>query len=125
VRSPLLDHRVVEFAATLPVEMKQRRLVRKVLLRRLARGTLPGPILERRKMGFSIPLALWLRTDLRATMQEILAPSEIRRLGYLDPVEVERITTEHLAGRTNHESKLWALINLVSWHRQHETAGRA
>jgi asparagine synthase (glutamine-hydrolysing) len=70
-------------------------------------------------MGFSIPLALWLRTDLRATMREILAEPEIRRLGYLRYAEVERIQQEHLSERTNHESKLWALINLVCWHRQH------
>ena len=125
VRVPFLDHPLVELMAAAPPSLKVHGRIKKVLMREAFRGLLPASILERRKMGFSIPLALWLRTDLRATMQEILAPSEIRRLGYLDPAEVERITTEHLAGRTNHESKLWALINLVSWHRQHETAGRA
>jgi hypothetical protein len=51
-------------------------------------------------------------------MQDILSETEVRRLGYLDVTEVERIKAEHLAGRTNHESKLWALINLVCWHHQ-------
>jgi len=95
---------------------------KKVLMREAFRGLLPDVILDRRKMGFSIPLALWLRTDLRTTMDEILSEHEVRRLGYLDTREVMRIKAEHLSGRTNHESRLWALINLVSWHRQHGAA---
>ncbi len=119
VRVPFLDHPLVELMATAPASLKVHGRSKKVLMREAFRDLLPRSILDRRKMGFSIPLALWLRTDLRATMEEILAESEVRRLGYLDTAEVERIKTEHLAGRTNHESKLWALINLVCWHYQH------
>ncbi len=119
VRVPFLDHPLVELMATAPAGLKVQGRSKKVLMREAFRGLLPATILDRRKMGFSIPLALWLRTDLRATMEEILSEREVRRLGYLDSAEVERIKAEHLAGRTNHESKLWALINLVSWHRQH------
>jgi asparagine synthase (glutamine-hydrolysing) len=122
VRVPFLDHPLVELMAGAPASLKVQGRSKKVLMREAFRGLLPASILDRRKMGFSIPLALWLRTDLRATMQEILAGNEIRRLGYLDAGEVERIKAEHLAGRSNHESKLWALINLVGWHRQHGTA---
>jgi asparagine synthase (glutamine-hydrolysing) len=118
VRVPFLDHPLVEFMATAPARLKVHGRSKKVLMREAFRGLLPATILDRRKMGFSIPLALWLRTDLRATMEEILSEREVRRLGYLDAAEVQRIKAEHLAGRTNHESKLWALINLVSWHRQ-------
>jgi asparagine synthase (glutamine-hydrolysing) len=92
-------------------------------MREAFRGLLPDRILNRRKVGFSVPMALWLRTDLRATMQEILSETEVRRLGYLHYPEVERIKAEHLAGRANHESKLWALINLVSWHRRFLNGG--
>ena len=91
---------------------------KKVLMLEAFHGLLPPIILRRRKVGFSVPLALWLRTDLRSTVHEILSESEVRRLGYLRYPEVERIKTEHLAGRANHENKLWALINLVCWHRQ-------
>ena len=118
VRVPFLDHPLVELMAAAPASLKVHGRTKKVLMREAFRGLLPASILERRKMGFSIPLALWLRTDLRATMQEILAEAEIRRLGYLRYAEVDRIKAEHLAGRANHESKLWALMNLVSWHRQ-------
>jgi len=122
VRVPFLDHPLVELMAAAPASLKVQGRSKKVLMREAFRGLLPASILNRRKMGFSIPLALWLRTDLRATMQEILAENEIRRLGYLDPNAVERIKAEHLSGRTNHESKLWALINLVGWHRLHGSA---
>src|SRR3989442_14403196 len=79
---------------------------------------LPTRILNRRKVGFSVPLALWLRTDLRDTMLDVLCEAEIRRAGYLQYGEVERIVREHLSGRANHENRLWALMNLVAWQRQ-------
>jgi asparagine synthase (glutamine-hydrolysing) len=122
VRVPFLDHPLVELMATVPARLKVHGRTKKVLMREAFRDLLPASILDRRKMGFSIPLALWLRTDLRATMDEILSEQEVCRLGYLVPNEVERIKREHLAGRTNHESKLWALINLVCWHRRHGAA---
>lgn len=124
VRVPFLDHPLVELMAAVPDALKVHGSSKKVLMREAFRGLLPASILDRRKVGFSVPLALWLRTDLRATMQEILSEAEIRRVGYLRYAEVERIKAEHLAGRANHESRLWALINLVSWHRQ-APGGRA
>jgi asparagine synthase (glutamine-hydrolysing) len=124
VRVPFLDHPLVELMASAPAALKVAGRTKKVLMREAFRELLPDTILNRRKVGFSIPLALWLRTDLRATMQEILSEAEIRRLGYLHYVEIERIKNEHLAGRANHESKLWALMNLVGWHRQ-VAGGRA
>ena len=122
VRVPFLDHPLVELMATAPDALKVAGRTKKVLMRQAFQGLLPPSILNRRKVGFSIPLALWLRTDLRDTMQEILSASELRGLGYLRHAEVERIKAEHLAGRANHESRLWALINLVCWHRQEQGA---
>lgn len=118
VRVPFLDHPLVELMASAPVDLKVRGRTKKVLMREAFHGLLPASILDRRKMGFSVPLALWLRTDLRQTLEEILSESEVRRVGYLRYPEVERIKADHLAGRANHESKLWALMNLVCWHRQ-------
>ena len=118
VRVPFLDHPLVELMARAPARLKVHGRTKKVLMREAFRDLLPAKILDRRKMGFSVPLALWLRTDLRATMEEVLAESEVRRLGYVRWPEVERIVGEHLAGRANHENRLWALMNLVAWHRQ-------
>jgi asparagine synthase (glutamine-hydrolysing) len=120
VRVPFLDHPLVELMASVPAGLKVHGRTKKVLMREAFQGLLPPAILGRRKVGFSVPLALWLRTDLRQILDEILSESEVRRLGYLRYPEVERIKAEHLAGRANHESKLWALMNLVCWHRQRQ-----
>jgi asparagine synthase (glutamine-hydrolysing) len=120
VRVPFLDHPLVELMASAPADLKVHGRTKKVLMREAFRGLLPASILRRRKVGFSVPMALWLRTALRDTLHDVLSEGEIRRLGYLDYAEVDRLKTEHLAGRTNHENKLWALINLVCWHRRWE-----
>jgi asparagine synthase (glutamine-hydrolysing) len=117
VRVPFLDHPLVELMASVPSRYKVTALGKKILFRRAFAGLLPAEICRRRKVGFSVPLALWLRTDLRETMLEILSESEVKRLGYLDHREVDRIVREHLMRWANHENRLWALINLVAWHR--------
>jgi asparagine synthase (glutamine-hydrolysing) len=117
VRVPFLDHPLVELMAQVPSEYKISAKGKKILLRRAFRGLLPGAILNRRKLGFSVPLALWLRTDLAPLMREILSEDEIKRVGYLHYPEIKRIMNEHLAGRANHENKLWGLINLICWYR--------
>jgi len=117
VRVPFLDHPLVELMAGVPEDLKVHGWTKKVLMREAFRSLLPASILNRRKVGFSVPLALWLRTDLRDTMEAILSDSEVRRLGYLQYPEIERIKSEHLGRRANHENKLWALMNLVGWHR--------
>jgi len=121
VRVPFLDHPLVELMARVPRRLKLSDWTTKVLMRKAFDGLLPGSILNRRKLGFSVPLALWLRTDLKDTMREILGEAEIKRLGYLRYAEVERIVQEHLSARVNHENRLWALMNLVCWHRRWDT----
>ena len=118
VRVPFLDHPLVELMARVPRQLKVSGWSTKVLMREAFGALLPARILNRRKVGFSVPLALWLRTDLRDTMSDVLCEAEIRRAGYLQYGEVERIVREHLSGRANHENRLWALMNLVAWQRQ-------
>jgi asparagine synthase (glutamine-hydrolysing) len=118
VRVPFLDHPLVELMALVPNDLKVYGRTKKVLMREAFRELLPPSILKRRKVGFSVPLALWLRMDLRPMLQEILSEPDVHRLGYLRYPEVKRIVEQHLSGRDNHESKLWALMNLVCWHRQ-------
>src|SRR5207245_3304755 len=118
VRVPFLDHPLVELMARVPRQLKVSGWSTKVLMREAFGVLLPTRILNRRKVGFSVPLALWLRTDLRDTMLDVLCEAEIRRAGYLQYGEVERIVREHLSGRANHENRLWALMNLVAWQRQ-------
>jgi len=117
VRSPLLDHRVVEFAARLPRRMKIRGLVQKYLLKRIMRGVLPEPILRRKKMGFGVPLDHWLRGELRDMAYDVLlAPRALAR-GYFRPDAVRRLLDEHASGRAFHHHRLWSLLMLELWHR--------
>jgi asparagine synthase (glutamine-hydrolysing) len=119
VRVPFLDHPLIELMAQIPAEHKTSLWSKKVLFKEAFKELLPSAILDRKKLGFSIPLGLWLRTDLKHLMCELLSRKSLSALGYLNPVEVERIMSEHLAGRVNHENKLWALMNLVLWQQQH------
>ncbi|MGQ0665959.1 MAG: asparagine synthetase B family protein, partial [Nitrospiraceae bacterium] len=117
IRVPFLDHPLVELMAQVPTGQKISNQGKKLLLKNAFRGLIPETILKRKKLGFSVPLALWFRTDLAPLMREILSEEEVRRIGYLEYPEIERIMKEHLAGQANHENKLWSLINLICWHR--------
>jgi asparagine synthase (glutamine-hydrolysing) len=118
VRVPFLDHPLIELMAEVPAGYKTSLWSKKVLFKEAFKELLPSSILHRKKVGFSVPLALWLRTDLKPLMCDLLSRESLNALGYLNSGEVERIVSEHLAGRSNHESKLWGLINLVLWERE-------
>jgi asparagine synthase (glutamine-hydrolysing) len=117
VRSPLLDHRVAEFAASLPVHLKLRGLTRKHLLKAVARPMLPAGVLDRRKMGFAVPLDRWFREDLREMAYDVLLGTRASQRGYFDPAAVRRYLDEHVAGVRQHHARLWSLLMLEWWHR--------
>lgn len=117
VRVPFLDHPLVELMAQIPPRYKTSLSSKKILFKQAFRDLLPSNILHRKKLGFSVPLGLWLRTDLKPMMCDILSDHIIKDIGFLNVAEVQRIVSEHIAGDANHENKLWALINLVSWWR--------
>ena len=115
-RAPFLDHRVLEFAARLPARLQRRGASGKYLLKRAMADLLPEEILRRRKMGFGVPLAAWLRGPLARRLREtLLAPQSLRR-GYFRPAVVRRLVDEHVAGRADHAALLWALLVLEEWH---------
>ena len=117
-RSPFLDHVLMEFAASLPASLKLRGTDGKRILRRALRDTLPDEILDRPKMGFGVPLDSWFRNELRDLPAErLLDPSSLGR-GYLNGDEVERLIAEHHAGAADHSFRIWALLQLDSWHRE-------
>jgi asparagine synthase (glutamine-hydrolysing) len=117
VRVPFLDHELVELAASIPPEYKIRGMSKKHLLRRVASRLLPREIVEREKRGFSVPLAFWLREELRGLVREQLAPERVARLGYFDPHCVTALVEEHMSGKANHENRIWALLLFVLWHQ--------
>lgn len=120
-RVPFLDHRVVEFCAQLPEGLKLRGLTRtKYLLKTAMRGRLPKQVLNRRKEGFNIPNAIWLRTHLRTFAGDLLSPSSLRQIGWFDESYVERLFNDHLKERADNSHQIWGLLVLVLWWRQYQ-----
>lgn len=116
VRVPFLDHKLIEFVATIPAAYKLRRWQKKYVLIRTLDGIVPKAVLGRCKQGFSVPLNRWLRGELRELVEGHLAASPLRTLGLFRPETVARILKEHERGVKNHESQIWALLSFVLWH---------
>jgi asparagine synthase (glutamine-hydrolysing) len=117
-RAPLLDHRLVEFAATLSPSRKLDGNVTKVLLREVSRGLLPPNVLERPKHGFSVPLGAWFRGGLGDVYREtVLSPDAILR-DHLDPAVAASLLSEHLGGAIDHGRRLWLLLSFELWGRR-------
>ncbi|HRQ37292.1 MAG TPA: asparagine synthase (glutamine-hydrolyzing) [Chloroflexota bacterium] len=114
-RVPLLDHRIVEFALSLPPHLKIHRGQTKVILRRAMHGRLPDAILNKPKEGFSIPLKHWLGGTLRPLLTDLLSETSIRNRGYFQPETVRQWIDEHLDGRANHSHRLWSLMLFELW----------
>ena len=117
VRSPFLDHEVMEFAASLPLHLKLRGFTQKYLLRRAMRGLLPEAVLRRPKMGFGVPIDHWFRHELREMAYDVLLDARARQRGYFRPEIVRRYLDEHVEGRAHHHPRLWSLLILEQWHR--------
>ena len=122
-RVPLLDHRIVEFAARLPMEYKVRGGETKHLLKRVLFRHVPKTLLDRPKMGFGIPVNRWLRNELRPLLEEYLGKDRVRGEGFLRPEGVDRVVTEHLSGRRDHQYRLWALLVFAMWRERHRPSG--
>jgi asparagine synthase (glutamine-hydrolysing) len=118
LRSPLLDHELVEFVAALPPSLKVRGREKKVLLRRALRGRVPDEILDAPKRGFHPPMAQWLRGPLGATAREVLLDPGSRRRGQLRPERVERLLDCHIQGLADHSEMIWRLVIYELWHRE-------
>lgn len=118
-RVPLLDHRIVEFAARLPMEFKVREGETKYLLRQALYRLVPRKLIDRPKMGFGIPVNRWLRNELRPLLDEYLGPDRIRKEGFLLPAGVSRVVSEHLSGRRDHQYRLWALLVFALWRERY------
>jgi asparagine synthase (glutamine-hydrolysing) len=115
-RSPLLDHHVMEFAASLPADLKLRGRTSKYLLKKAAAELLPPEILGRKKQGFGVPIGRWLRGPLRGWLNEVLGSPAAHARGYFEPRAVDGLIAEHAAGRVDHSQRLWALAMLELWH---------
>lgn len=114
-RVPLLDHRVMEFAWSLPPSMKMRGGQSKWLLRQLLYHHVPKELIERPKMGFGIPLDVWLRGPLRSWAEDLLDPARLGREGYFQPEQIGNKWREHMAGQRNWSYYLWDVLMFQAW----------
>jgi asparagine synthase (glutamine-hydrolysing) len=117
-RQPLLDHRLVEFAAGLPIELKLRRGTSKYLLRQAFNDLLPPSVRKRGKRGFGLPVSAWFRGPLREIASELLTGATALRRGYFRPDAVRRLLDEHNSGAFDHGYRLWTLLVLEMWLRE-------
>jgi asparagine synthase (glutamine-hydrolysing) len=117
-RVPLLDHVLMEYVATMPTALKLRDGVGKVILKRAMAADLPSGILERRKMGFGVPIASWFRRELTDYVRDVLEGQRTRRRGLVDPGAVSALLDEHQRGGRDRSSEIWALLSLEEWARR-------
>lgn len=116
-RSPFLDHEFMEFAATIPSDLKVRGRTKKYILKRALSDLLPHEILHRPKMGFGVPIDHWLRHELRDLAYDTLLGPRCLGRGYFRQETVRRLLDEHVRGRANWHYLLWTLLMLELWHR--------
>jgi asparagine synthase (glutamine-hydrolysing) len=117
LRVPLLDHKLLEFAATLPSNFKVRGLTTKYIAKRALAKQVPTEVLQRRKAGFPVPYENWLRTDLRDSIHDVLLDCETIGRGYFRKSAIEKLLRQNLESGA-HAKDIFSLLVLELWHRQ-------
>jgi asparagine synthase (glutamine-hydrolysing) len=118
VRAPFLDTRVVDLANHMPSDFKFKGLTRKYILKKLMEGKLPKEIIYRKKKGFGIPIAEWLRGDLKPLVLDYLGPESIRTMGLFDAQSIEKLLKDHFAGTHDNRKQIWTLLIFAMWYRR-------
>jgi len=116
-RSPLIDFKVVEFAAKIPPHLKLKRSKLKYILREVSKRYLPREITTLKKQGFRFPLGIWFRTDLKDFLLRIFSQSRFVESGIFNQCYIDRILDEHISGKVDHNYRIWVLLNLEIWYR--------
>jgi len=118
-RSPFLDHKVIEFAASLPQKLKMHRpFETKSLLKKVAARLVPHDVVYRRKMGFGVPVGKWFRDEMKSFISDILLSSRSLDRGIIRPEAIRRYVTEHTTGERDHQFQLWTLLMLELWFQR-------
>lgn len=119
MRLPLLDKEVIEFAWSIPNSMKLRGGQSKWLLRQVLYDYVPKQLIERPKMGFSIPIADWIRNELKDWAYDLLSPKFLNRQEIFNPIEVRKVYEQHMSGKHDHSHKLWTILMFQAWYKEH------
>ena len=117
-RSPFLDHHVIEFAASLPQDLKLRRLTSKYLLKKVLKKLLPSENLNRRKMGFGVPIGHWFRGKMQPFLREVVLSEKALRRGLFKPEAVKQLIELHTRGERDYSHQLWTLLMLELWFQR-------
>jgi asparagine synthase (glutamine-hydrolysing) len=115
VRVPFLDHKLVEFCATIPPEMKLKGFQKKYLLKRALQDMLPSEVINHRKQGFVGPMTIWLKTDLKSYVLEHLSQVNLAKHGLFNEKVTTRLIHEHFSGKEIHDTLIWSLIVFQAW----------
>lgn len=118
-RMPFMDHELAAFVSNLPDKYRVQGHTTKWILREAMKRLLPPAILQRPKVGFRVPVNEWFQGSMREYLYEHLKSASSLTGGYYQPAMLEKILTDHVAGRQNHEKLLWSMLNLEIWHRQY------
>jgi len=118
IRVPLLDHRVVEYSASLPDQLKYKNGTGKYVLKKLLAQYVPETLFERPKRGFGVPIDQWFRNELKPLLCDYLSPNRIKKEGMFDHKLVEEKIKDHLHGKANHQYPLWALLMWEMWREK-------
>ncbi len=116
-RVPFLDHKLVEFSARMPRELKLRGSTTKWILREAMKDILPPEILDRPKMGFPVPIGNWFRGPFKHIVNEFVLGKRVLERGIFDGEFVRSLVARHNAGE-DHDERIWALVNFEIWHRR-------
>jgi asparagine synthase (glutamine-hydrolysing) len=116
-RVPFLDHRFMEGVAAIPSHLKLKGGTTKFILKRAFSDLLPEEVLNRKKMGFGVPVSRWFRKELKGYVYEVLMDERTIRRGYFEKESIRRLLDEHVALRYDHSAKIWALLFLETWFR--------
>ena len=117
-RSPFLDHKLIEFAASLPESLKMRRFETKSLLKKAAARLVPKEVIYRRKMGFGVPIGNWFRNEMKDFVREVLLSEKSLKRGILKPEMLEKYVNEHTNAERDHAFQLWTLLMLELWFQK-------
>jgi len=115
VRVPFLDHKLVEFCATIPSDIRMKTLKKKYLLKKAVSGLLPPEVINHRKQGFVGPMSNWLKTDMKAFVLETLSDGNLSRHGLINKKTIDRVVNEHITGKEIHDKTIWSLIVFQRW----------
>lgn len=117
-REPLLDHRLIEYVAQLPDELKFRDGSKKWLLKEIVHQYIPQRVMDRPKMGFAIPIESWLKNELRDLLETYLSEEKITETGFFNWKEIEKLKRSFLAGRKEFGVKIWYLLSYLMWYEK-------